>query len=147
MADVEIIFPDKKLGIKPFALVNLAVTVGTALFAGGAMLLKVRGRACAAAQEAGPPLLSFPLSPARPLLLAPSLRSPPMPPPRRMRARQFCTRRGSAGARPRAPSRAAMPLTLQPRPVAARHAPPTLLLPPLLPYPRARSPGSSWTTT
>ena len=43
MADVEIIFPDKSLGIKPFQLVNLAVTVVTALVTGGLMLWRAGG--------------------------------------------------------------------------------------------------------
>jgi hypothetical protein len=43
MADVEIIFPDKVVGIKPFQLVNLAVTLIGALVAGSLVLWKVRG--------------------------------------------------------------------------------------------------------
>lgn len=42
MADVEIIFPDKVVGIKPFQLVNLAVTVITALVGGAMVMWKVR---------------------------------------------------------------------------------------------------------
>lgn len=42
MADIEMIFPEKKLGIKPFNLVNLFVTLMTALIAGGMTLWKVR---------------------------------------------------------------------------------------------------------
>lgn len=41
MADVEMIFPDKVVGIKPFQLVNLMVTVITALVAGALVLWKV----------------------------------------------------------------------------------------------------------
>jgi hypothetical protein len=41
MADVEIIFPDKVVGIKPFQLVNLAITVITALMAGAMVFWKV----------------------------------------------------------------------------------------------------------
>jgi len=41
MADVEMIFPDKVVGIKPFQLVNLMVTVVTALMAGALVLWKV----------------------------------------------------------------------------------------------------------
>lgn len=44
MADVEIIFPDKVVGIKPFQLVNLAVTVIGALVAGAMVMWKVRLR-------------------------------------------------------------------------------------------------------
>lgn len=40
MADVEMIFPDKVVGIKPFQLVNLMVTVVTALMAGALVLWK-----------------------------------------------------------------------------------------------------------
>jgi hypothetical protein len=46
MADVEIIFPDKVVGIKPFQLVNLAVTVIGAMVAGCLVLWKVRGQFC-----------------------------------------------------------------------------------------------------
>jgi hypothetical protein len=42
MADVEIIFPDKVVGIKPFQLVNLAITVITALLGGAMVMWKVR---------------------------------------------------------------------------------------------------------
>jgi len=42
MADVEIIFPSKKVGVKPFQLVNLLVTVITALVTGALMVYKVR---------------------------------------------------------------------------------------------------------
>lgn len=41
MADVEMIFPEKKVGIKPFQLVNLMVTVITALVTGALVLWKV----------------------------------------------------------------------------------------------------------
>lgn len=41
MADVEIIFPDKVVGIKPFQLVNLAITVITALLGGAMVMWKV----------------------------------------------------------------------------------------------------------
>lgn len=41
MADVEIIFPDKVVGIKPFQLVNLAITVITALVGGAMVMWKV----------------------------------------------------------------------------------------------------------
>lgn len=41
MADVEIIFPDKVVGIKPFQLVQLIVTVVTALVTGALVLWKV----------------------------------------------------------------------------------------------------------
>ena len=41
MADVELIFPAKKVHIKPFQLVNLLVTVVTALVTGTLMVLKV----------------------------------------------------------------------------------------------------------
>lgn len=41
MADVEIIFPDKVVGIKPFQLVNLAITVIGALVAGAMVMWKV----------------------------------------------------------------------------------------------------------
>lgn len=41
MADIEIIFPQKRVGVKPFQLVNLFITVATALFTGAFMLLKV----------------------------------------------------------------------------------------------------------
>lgn len=40
MADVEVIFPEKKIGIKPFALVNLAITIFTALFAAVATMMR-----------------------------------------------------------------------------------------------------------
>ncbi|KAI8462870.1 MAG: hypothetical protein J3K34DRAFT_527436 [Monoraphidium minutum] len=40
MADVELIFPSKRVGIKPFNLINLIVTVVTALVSGGLVLLK-----------------------------------------------------------------------------------------------------------
>lgn len=40
MADVEMIFPEKIVGIKPFQLVNLAVTVMTALMTGALVLWK-----------------------------------------------------------------------------------------------------------
>lgn len=43
MADVEIIFPEKRVGVKPFQLVNLIVTVVTALVTGTIMLIKVGG--------------------------------------------------------------------------------------------------------
>jgi hypothetical protein len=46
MADVEMIFPEKVVGIKPFQLVNLAVTVFTALMTGALVLWKVRGSWC-----------------------------------------------------------------------------------------------------
>jgi hypothetical protein len=46
MADVEMIFPDKHVGIKPFQLVNLMVTVITALVTGVLVLWKVRVRLC-----------------------------------------------------------------------------------------------------
>jgi hypothetical protein len=46
MADVEIIFPDKVVGIKPFQLVNLAVTVIGALVAGAMVMWKVCLSAC-----------------------------------------------------------------------------------------------------
>jgi hypothetical protein len=46
MADVEMIFPEKIVGIKPFQLVNLAVTVFTALMTGALVLWKVRGSWC-----------------------------------------------------------------------------------------------------
>jgi hypothetical protein len=42
MADMEMIFPAKKVGIKPFPLVNLFITVVTALVSGVLLLLKVR---------------------------------------------------------------------------------------------------------
>jgi cytochrome bd-type quinol oxidase subunit 2 len=41
MADVEMIFPEKIVGIKPFQLVNLAVTVFTALMTGAVVLWRV----------------------------------------------------------------------------------------------------------
>lgn len=41
MADVEMIFPEKIVGIKPFQLVNLMVTVMTALITGALVLWKV----------------------------------------------------------------------------------------------------------
>ncbi len=48
MADVEMIFPEKYVSIKPFQFVNLAVTVITALVAGAIVLWKVCecARAC-----------------------------------------------------------------------------------------------------
>jgi hypothetical protein len=42
MADIEIIFPSKRVHIQPFQLVNLLVTVVTALVTGALMLWKVR---------------------------------------------------------------------------------------------------------
>ena len=44
MADAELIFPVKKVGVKAFQFVNLFVTVVTALFTGALMLWKVRWR-------------------------------------------------------------------------------------------------------
>lgn len=41
MADVEIIFPEKVVGIRPFQLVNLMVTLITALVTGTLVLWKV----------------------------------------------------------------------------------------------------------
>lgn len=41
MADVEMIFPEKIVGVKPFQLVNLAVTVITALVTGALVLWRV----------------------------------------------------------------------------------------------------------
>jgi hypothetical protein len=46
MADVEMIFPEKIVGIKPFQLVNLAVTVMTALMTGALVLWKVSRFVC-----------------------------------------------------------------------------------------------------
>jgi hypothetical protein len=43
MADVELIFPSKKVFIKPFQLVNLIVTIVTALVTGALMLARVGG--------------------------------------------------------------------------------------------------------
>lgn len=43
MADVELIFPAKRVHIKPFQLVQLLVTAATALVTGALMVYKVRG--------------------------------------------------------------------------------------------------------
>lgn len=84
MADVEIIFPAKKPHVKPFQLVNLAVTAITALATGAFMLYKVsrgRGRGGGGLQSiwlhrrapAAPRLPLRPKAPADPP-------SPPTPP-------------------------------------------------------------------
>jgi hypothetical protein len=44
MADVEIVFPSKKVGVRPFQLVNLAVTLVTAFVMGAFTLIKVGAR-------------------------------------------------------------------------------------------------------
>jgi Protein of unknown function (DUF3754) len=49
MADVEMIFPEKYVSIKPFQFVNLAVTVITALVAGAIVLWKVCECVCVCA--------------------------------------------------------------------------------------------------
>lgn len=41
MADLEIILPDKKVGIRPFALLNLMITVVGSLVTGTLMVLRV----------------------------------------------------------------------------------------------------------
>jgi hypothetical protein len=45
MADVEIIFPSKRVHVKPFQLVNLLITTVTALVTGALMLARVGPRA------------------------------------------------------------------------------------------------------
>ncbi len=41
MADVEIVLPEKKVGIKPFQLINLLITIITGVVAAGLTILRV----------------------------------------------------------------------------------------------------------